>query len=78
MLRPLRIEYAGAVYHATSRGNKKTPVFKADADRLNFLNTLQHFTKRYSWLCHAYCLMTTITMCLSRPLTVTFRSACGN
>jgi hypothetical protein len=25
MSRPLRIEYAGAVYHITSRGNKKKP-----------------------------------------------------
>jgi REP element-mobilizing transposase RayT len=58
MSRPLRIEYAGAVYHVTSRGNEKKPVFKDDADRLNFLNTLQHANKRYNWICHAYCLMT--------------------
>jgi REP element-mobilizing transposase RayT len=58
MSRPLRIEYAGAVYHVTSRGNEKKPVFKDDADRLNFLNTLQHVNKRYNWICHAYCLMT--------------------
>ena len=37
MSRPLRIEYAGAVYHVTSRGNEKKPVFKDDTDRLNFL-----------------------------------------
>jgi len=30
MTRPLRIEYAGAVYHITSRGNEKKPVFKDD------------------------------------------------
>ena len=58
MARPLRIEYPGAVYHVTSRGNEKKPVFKDDSDRLNFLNTLQHANKRYNWLCHAYCLMT--------------------
>jgi len=58
MARPLRIEYPGAVYHVTSRGNEKKPVFKDDTDRLNFLNTLQHVNKRYNWLCHAYCLMT--------------------
>ena len=54
---PLRIEYAGAVYHVTSRGNEKKPVFKTDQDRLNFLNTLKHVNKRYNWICHAYCLM---------------------
>ena len=58
MARPLRIEYPGAVYHVTSRGNEKKPVFKDDADRENFLNTLQHVNNRYNWICHAYCLMT--------------------
>jgi putative transposase len=58
MSRPLRIEYAGAVYHVTSRGNEKKPVFRTDQDRENFLNTLQHVNKRYNWICHAYCLMT--------------------
>ena len=57
MTRPLRIEYAGAVYHVTSRGNERKSVFKSDDDRLKFLNTLQHVNKRYNWICHAYCLM---------------------
>ncbi len=57
MARPLRIEYAGAVYHVTSRGNERKAVFKGDQDRINFLNTLQHVNKRYNWICHAYCLM---------------------
>ena len=52
MARPLRIEYAGAVYHVTSRGNEKKPVFKDDTDRYNFLNTLQHVNKRYNRICH--------------------------
>jgi len=57
MARPLRIEYPGAVYHVTSRGNEKKAVFKDEQDRENFLRTLQHVNKRYNWLCHAYCLM---------------------
>jgi REP element-mobilizing transposase RayT len=57
MARPLRIEYAGAVYHITSRGNEKKAVFKTDQDRINFLNTLHHVNNRYNWICHAYCLM---------------------
>jgi putative transposase len=40
MTRPLRIEYAGAVYHITSRGNEKKAVFKDDQDRINFLKNL--------------------------------------
>lgn len=57
MARSLRIEYAGAVYHITSRGNEKKAVFKGDQDRINFLNTLHRVNKRYNWICHAYCLM---------------------
>ncbi|HAG50262.1 MAG TPA: addiction module toxin RelE [Deltaproteobacteria bacterium] len=57
MSRPLRIEYPGAIYHITSRGNNKAPIFKDDHDRESFLNTVRHVNKRYNWLCHAYCLM---------------------
>ena len=57
MARPLRIEYPGAVYHITSRGNEKKAVFKDDSDRAVFLKTLAQVNKRYNWICHAYCLM---------------------
>jgi REP element-mobilizing transposase RayT len=57
MARPLRIEYDGAIYHVTSRGNAKKPIFKDDIDRRSFLNILEKVTKRYNWLCYAYCLM---------------------
>jgi putative transposase len=57
MARPLRIEYPGAVYHITSRGNEKKAVYKDDQDRANFLSALNKVNERYHWLCHAYCLM---------------------
>jgi REP element-mobilizing transposase RayT len=57
MTRPLRIEYPGAVYHITNRGNDKKAVFKDDQDRETFLKILAFVNKRYHWLCHAYCLM---------------------
>ena len=57
MARPLRIEYSGAVYHITSRGNEKKAIFKNYRDRETFLDTLSQVNKRYNWLCHAYCLM---------------------
>jgi len=57
MARPLRIEYPGAVYHITSRGNEKKNVFKDDIDRDTFLKILAQVNKRYSWSCHSYCLM---------------------
>ena len=40
MARPLRIEYPGAVYHVTGRGNDKKAIFRTDADRMAFLDTL--------------------------------------
>ncbi len=45
MARPLRIEYEGAVYHVTSRGNAGEPVFSDDEDRENILATTK--IKRY-------------------------------
>jgi len=57
MARPLRIEYSGAVYHVTSRGNEKKPIFKNDEDRRIFLDILTKVNRRFNWLCHAYVLM---------------------
>ncbi len=57
MARPLRIEYSGAVYHVTSRGNERKHIFRTDNDRAVFLRILQSVTVRFHWLCHAYCLM---------------------
>ncbi len=57
MARPLRIEYDGALYHVTSRGNERKTIFKDDGDRESFLTTLWQVSERFHWLCHAYCLM---------------------
>ena len=56
MARPLRIEYDGALYHITSRGNERKPIYK-DEDRTVFLDVLKQVNKRFNWICHAYCLM---------------------
>ena len=58
MARPLRIEYEGAVYHATSRGNAGKDIFLDDVDRARFLEILGVTVERFGWICHAYCLMT--------------------
>jgi REP element-mobilizing transposase RayT len=55
--RPLRIEYPGAVYHVTARGNAREAIFNDDSDRKTFLGVLGKIIERYNWLCHAYCLM---------------------
>jgi REP element-mobilizing transposase RayT len=53
----LRLEFSGALYHITSRGNAKQSIFLDDWDRENFLTVLATVVDRYNWLCHAYCLM---------------------
>ena len=57
MGRPLRIEYSGAHYHVTSRGNEQKDVFKSQKDRERFLSYLESAVLRYGAVIHAYCLM---------------------
>jgi hypothetical protein len=54
MAPPLRIEYPGAVYHITSRGNARGMIFDDDHDREKFLKILGAVVKNHRWLCHAY------------------------
>jgi len=57
MVRPLRIEFEGAFYHLTSRGDGREDIFLSDDDRKIFLGVLSHVVDRFGWVCHAYCLM---------------------
>lgn len=57
MTRPLRIEFPGALYHVTSRGNVRRKIFLDDEDRQAFLDTVAWVVERFGWICHAYCLM---------------------
>jgi REP element-mobilizing transposase RayT len=57
MARPLRIEYPGAFYHVTSRGNEQKDIFKSRKDRKKFLDYLESATERYGAVIHAFCLM---------------------
>ncbi len=57
MARPLRIEFAGALYHVTSRGNGREAIYWDDDDRLAFLGVVGEVCGRFNWVVHAYCLM---------------------
>ena len=57
MSRPLRIEFAGALYHVTSRGDGREDIFLDDGDRDLFLKVLGEVSERFNWTAHAYCLM---------------------
>jgi putative transposase len=48
MARPLRIQYDGAVYHVTSRGNARKAIFKDDKDLELFLEILHKVNSRWS------------------------------
>jgi len=57
MGRQLRIEYPGAYYHVTARGNERKEIFKSERDRERFLEYLESSVVRYGGIIHAYCLM---------------------
>jgi len=57
MSRPLRLEFEGALYHVTSRGDRREPIFEDDADREAWLEVLGHALVRFDATVFAYCLM---------------------
>ncbi len=57
MARPLRLEFAGAVWHITSRGNERKEIFRDDEDRSLFLRLLARMACRFTWRIHAFVLM---------------------
>ena len=57
MVRPLRIEYPGAWYHVTSRGNENKEIFSDDHDKKTFLEILSKTRNLYGVEVHAYVLM---------------------
>ena len=54
MARPLRIEYAGAIYHVTSRGDRREAIFLDDKDREMWLEIFGSVCERFNWRCHAW------------------------
>jgi REP element-mobilizing transposase RayT len=57
MARPLRIEFPGAVYHVTSRGDRREPIFVDDEDRHALLGIVAQGLSRFNAEALAYCLM---------------------
>jgi REP element-mobilizing transposase RayT len=58
MSRQLRIEYEGAYYHVTSRGNEQKAIFVDDKDKVVFLEILDKGFDRFRFFIHTFCLMT--------------------
>ncbi|MFV2032038.1 MAG: transposase, partial [Gammaproteobacteria bacterium] len=57
MARPLRLEFPGALYHITSRGDRREDIYEDDTDRDRFLEIFASVITRFNWTCYAYCLM---------------------
>lgn len=57
MARPLRIEYRGAHYHITSRGDRREVIYIDNGDREIFLSLLGEVCSRFNWIVYSYCLM---------------------
>jgi REP element-mobilizing transposase RayT len=53
----LRIEFPGAIYHLTSRGDRREAIYADDTDRVSFLNVLSQACRRFDASVLAYCLM---------------------
>jgi len=57
MARPLRLEFAGALYHVTSRGDRREDIYLDNSDRESWLEVVGEVCNRFNWLVHAYCQM---------------------
>ncbi|HPA19731.1 MAG TPA: transposase [Verrucomicrobiae bacterium] len=57
MARPIRVEFEGALYHVTARGNERREIFRGDADREMFLRTLAEAIERFGLILRGWCLM---------------------
>ena len=57
MARPLRLEFSGALYHVTARGDRREPIYDDDEDRAAFLDIFGTVIEDFNWVGHAYCLM---------------------
>ena len=58
MSRPLRLEFSGALYHITSRGDNRKAIYFEETDFELFLSVLNDVCEQYNWVIHSYCLMT--------------------
>jgi len=58
MSRQLRIQFPGAIYHVTSRGNRRQPVVVDDVDRDAFFERVGKTVEKYGWQMFAVTFMT--------------------
>ena len=57
MVRPLRIEYPGAMYHVMSHGNGFQWIYKNNKNYIEFLTLLKDIIDKYQFKIHTFILM---------------------
>lgn len=57
MSRQLRLEFPGAIWHVTSRGNERRDIIRDDHDARHFVTLLGSIVSERRWLLHAWTLM---------------------
>ena len=57
MSRPLRIEFPNAIYHVTSRGDRREPIYRDEVDRQAQLDAIALGMERFDAQVLAYCQM---------------------
>ncbi|OGP58159.1 MAG: hypothetical protein A2V67_05775 [Deltaproteobacteria bacterium RBG_13_61_14] len=70
MARPWRIQFPGAVYHVTARGNNRQDIFSGPEDRREFLELLGRAASRFGLKVFAFCLMSNhyhLFLCTLQP-----------
>ncbi|MGK5025477.1 transposase [Janthinobacterium sp. RB2R34] len=78
MMRPLRLELAGALYHVTSRGDRGGTVYRGDTDRLTSLKVLALVCERHHFGVHGFCQMGNHYHLLVETLKANLSQACAN
>lgn len=58
MTRPLRLEFPGALYHVTSRGDQREAIYRDDTDRRAWLDILASVCDRFNFTVYGFCQMT--------------------
>ncbi|MGW8389658.1 REP-associated tyrosine transposase [Pseudoduganella sp. HUAS MS19] len=57
MSRAPRVVFPGAIYHVTSRGNRRAAIYHDQRDHMIWLDTLSETVDNHKLKIHAYCLM---------------------
>jgi len=77
MLRPPRIQFAGANYHIITRGDGRRPMFHDNGHYERFTKGLQDEVQRSGWIVLAYCWMPNHIHCLLQTLSLISLGECN-